>query len=101
MNVSKVITNRDSMIVRNEFVWKDLVGHIKQAIENSKFKREATYSFVDGFIMLSTLASFRRGNMEWNDTRQMCVGIINDQTKELKLMSLFDLMPELKDLYDE
>jgi hypothetical protein len=100
MKVNRVIVREEfPMQVRNEFVFEDLKPHIIKAIENSKFVRDSTHSFIKGFVVLSSANSFRRDNVEWHDQRTFCVGLINDTTHEVKLIHLFDLMPELADLY--
>lgn len=99
MKINKVITNRDSMTVRNEFVWEDLQPHIIDAIKKKIKNFDSGY--ITGFIQLSKADSFRRDNIEWSDHRLFCVGMYSNVTMEMKLIPLFDLMPELQDLYDE
>jgi len=99
MDIKKVIINRDAMIVRNEFVWQDLCPHILDAIKKKIERFDEGY--ITGFIQLSKAVSFRRDNIEWDDERIFCVGLFSKRTLELKLIPLFELMPELKDLYDD
>lgn len=98
MKVNKVITDRESMTVRNEFVWKDLLPHIMDAIKEKVKKYDAGH--ITGFIQLSKATSFRKGHVEWSDERIFCVGLFSEVTLELKLIPIFELMPELRDLYE-